>query len=154
MTTEDKHVQLHIFMILLPSPLSQPPASWVFWLEYNYHVVIEEARAQGASTDSKEKVSLLAPFYPCGKLRDRPWIKSPPLNSNKKETSKAVGRRGSALALPKGFTKDLPTFGNSASSSFYSATRALAELQNPAHPGYFDNTKDFTELVGTAYLSK
>lgn len=71
-----------------------------------------------------------------------------------KETSKAVGRRGSALALPDGFTKDLPTFGNSASSSFYSATRALAAFQNPAHPGYFDNTKDFTELTSAASLSK
>lgn len=101
-----------------------------------------------------KRLSFLAPCYPCGNLRGRPWIKSPPLNSNKKETSKAVGRRGSALALPDGFTKDLPTFGNSASSSFYSATRALAALQDPAHPGYFDNTKDFTELACAAYLSK
>lgn len=152
MTTEDKHVQLHIFMILLPSPLSLPDES--FDLNTTITLLLKKLKPRVLAQTQKKKVSLLAPFYPCGKLRDRPWIKSPPLNSNKKETSKAVGRRGSALALPKGFTKDLPTFGNSASSSFYSATRALAELQNPAHPGYFDNTKDFTELVGTAYLSK
>lgn len=37
----------------------------------------------------KEKKSqFLAPSCPCGNLRDRPWIKSPPLNSNKRGTSK------------------------------------------------------------------
>lgn len=135
----------HVYIFTPPRPVPH---------QCNRDITLLQKKLEEVTQTPREKVDFLALFYPDGNLRDRPWIKSPPLNSNKKETSKAVGCPGSALVLPKGFTKDLPTFGNSASSSFYSATRALAEFQDPAHLGYFDNTKDFTELTSAAYFTK